>query len=180
MRYLIRASWVVLICCFIVKLFGGNYFEIVCENENFVMICNFIDNNFWLKVIVNCINALILISLNLLAIMQRKFYNKIQLVVFIPLIILSSILSWFSTIGKFIVDFIVMILLPIIFKTNIKRIIFGNLLILCFQIISLIVKDIGLNYLNNESTLVVLILNIDVFLMSFLYYLYANKKTKEE
>ena len=39
-KTLITACWIVLICCFIVKLLGGNWFEIACNNEKFIAFCN--------------------------------------------------------------------------------------------------------------------------------------------
>ena len=35
--------WVLLAVCFAIKLFGGNWFEIVCANEHFIKFCDFID-----------------------------------------------------------------------------------------------------------------------------------------
>lgn len=120
MRYLIRASWVVLICCFIVKLFGGNYFEIVCENENFVMICNFIDNNFWLKVIVYAIICVINVSLVLLAIIEKRKFSGWQNII-ILLIVVKSIMSWYLQIVTFCLDIIIGIVIPfVICKKNEK------------------------------------------------------------
>ena len=37
--------WILLIICFIIKLCGGNYFNIMCNNENFIRFCNFIENS---------------------------------------------------------------------------------------------------------------------------------------
>ena len=35
--------WILLAVCFAIKLFGGNWFEIVCANEHFIKFCDFID-----------------------------------------------------------------------------------------------------------------------------------------
>ena len=179
MKYLIRASWAVLIACFIIKIFGGNYFEIATNNENFIKICNFVDDNFYLKVIIECIMSLILTSFSVLAIMKRKFYTKTQALFFIPTIIASSIFSWYFTIVKLVLDVFILIIYPLIFKTSVKRIIIGNLLIIAFQLISLITKNVGSFYLNNESTLIALIINVDTLIMCILYYLYSNNIKKE-
>lgn len=37
--------WIALAICFIVKIFGGNFFEIATTNQQFIKLCNFIDNN---------------------------------------------------------------------------------------------------------------------------------------
>ena len=41
-RYLKRViivCWIALAICFGIKLFGGNLFEIMCNNENFIKVC---------------------------------------------------------------------------------------------------------------------------------------------
>ena len=43
----INLCWFLLFVCFIIKIFGGNFFNIVCEKENFVKLCNYIDSR-WL------------------------------------------------------------------------------------------------------------------------------------
>ena len=51
----IIACWVILIVCFIIKLFGGNFFNIISNNERFIQLCKFIDNT-WLYYVVGYIN----------------------------------------------------------------------------------------------------------------------------
>ena len=43
-KTLITACWIVLLCCFVVKLLGGNWFEIACTNEKFIAFCNMFNN----------------------------------------------------------------------------------------------------------------------------------------
>lgn len=57
-RYLKRVilvSWVTLLICFTLKLIGGNIFYIVCENERFKQVCDFVDNNLIVKYFVGII-----------------------------------------------------------------------------------------------------------------------------
>ena len=41
----IISCWVILVVCFIIKLFGGNFFAIVCNDEKFIKVCEFINNS---------------------------------------------------------------------------------------------------------------------------------------
>ena len=54
----IIACWIILIICFAIKLFGGNYFGIVCTNDKFLSICNYIDNS-WIAYLLRCISFLL-------------------------------------------------------------------------------------------------------------------------
>lgn len=43
--------WVLIAICFVVKICGGNFFNINVENENFIKFCNYLDNS-WFRFIV--------------------------------------------------------------------------------------------------------------------------------
>ena len=43
-RRTIWLCWFALIGCFIVKLFGGNYFEIIADNGTFIGFCNWLEH----------------------------------------------------------------------------------------------------------------------------------------
>jgi hypothetical protein len=76
--------------------------------------------------------------------------------------------------------------MPLLFLIkNIKRAIFiliANALLLAFQMISLITKNIGLILVTDKGLLIGIIYSIDVTLMVILYYLYSNtiKQKKEK
>lgn len=38
--------WVLLAICLVIKLFGGNFFGIMCESDNFISFCKFCDDSF--------------------------------------------------------------------------------------------------------------------------------------
>lgn len=176
LKVLIIVCWIAYIICLIIKLCGANLFEIACENERFILICDYIDNNLWLKMIIACLFNLITSSFVICAIFKEKFYTRKQAIVFIPLLIAASIISRYSPISSTIMSFVIY-LLPIVY--NYKkwyRAIIGLILMLCFQFISLITKNVSDFYINNQSTLISIILQIDLLIMVVLYYLYANAR----
>lgn len=175
-KVLIISCWSLLLVCFAINLFGANLFDIVCENKKFIKLCNYIDNSMFWKISINCVIALILDSLTLLAIMKYKMYSKTLGLIVIPMIILSSIFYWYLPILKTILEIIFMIVIPLIYKVNWKRIGLGMILIILFQQISLFTKNIGGIFLDSNNTLISFIMYIDVFIMLMLYYLYANKE----
>ena len=48
---IILISWIALIICLIVKLFGGNWFELWLENDNFIKFCEVIQKYKIFKII---------------------------------------------------------------------------------------------------------------------------------
>lgn len=177
-KVLIRSCWALLLICFGIKIFGGNLFEIVCENERFISLCNYIDNHNIIKYIIYCVISLILNSLTILAIMQRKFYNKTQFIIFIPIMIAMSLISWYSPIIQYILNFIYFGISILYIRKKWYRVLIGILLIFAFEIVSLITKNIGSVNLNNEPSLITIILQLDTLIMAMLYYLYANRKER--
>ena len=107
-----------LICCYlgvlifysIIKLISGKSFEIVCENERFIYICNLIDNS-WLRYIVSGIIYSISSFLIYLSITLIKFKKDFWLLfILFPISFIKDKLYWLWLI----LDFMTLILLPLI------------------------------------------------------------------
>ena len=179
-KYAILSCWIVLIVCMIVKLLGFNIFEPKTDNQTFIRFCEYLDTHNYLKYIVYCAISLVLNSLSILAILGQKFYTKIQFALFVPLIIAMSLVGWYSQIANLILG-VILYSLPIIWlKKRWYRVLIGVGFILLFQAISIVTKNIGYWYLNNEYSLVTIILQLDSVLMTFMYYLYSNHYTRKE
>lgn len=178
-KVLIRSCWALLLVCFGIKIFGGNLFEIVCENERFISLCNYIDTHNIIKYIIYCVISLPLNILSVLAMMKQKTFNRLQIFIFIPLMIAMSLIGWYSYLIQLILNIITIFILPIVFSKKWKRVLIGNLLILAFQMISMITKNIGNIHLNEELSLIAIILQLDSIIMVALYYLYSIKNAKE-
>lgn len=181
-KTLITACWVVLLCCFVVKLLGGNWFEIACSNEKFIAFCN------WFKVgslqyyVLTGITSIIANSLIIMAMVKEKFNkNKFTLIVILSLIILHIIRCVVDFLLKqqfilTIIDLFINIVLPIILRPKKwKRVLVGFGLIFIFQFISLIVKNIGI-YNIDDNVFLSLIFIIDYYIMLGLYYLYSTRE----
>ena len=170
---LICSFWLILIIYFIVKLLGGNYFNVICENQKFIDFCNWLDNS-WMKFVISTIvycfgNYTIYLAIT----KQRYFKDYWVILILLPA---SIVKYYFGAIGM-IFDLLSLIIIPLI-KSKGKlwlRIIVAQILIILFQFISLITKNIS-GYMPNESMLVSSILTIDYYVMIILYYLYSNNR----
>lgn len=177
LRRVIIISWISLALCFVIKIFGGNFFEIMCKNPNYKALCDYAESHLWFDFILSTISTLLCQSLYILAIIQEyKFSLKQFLLTFI-----SCIACWFIRIYlqniSAICDIWLFIVLPIIMlgKDYKKywQIFVALALNVAFQFVSLLVKNLSIG-LVDDSIFIVLIYGIDVYIMCFLYYLYRN------
>lgn len=185
LRRVIIISWISLALCFVVKIFGGNFFEIMCESENYKALCEYADTHFWLKYVLAVISSVVSIGFYLLAILKRYKFTRVEFIItFIVILISCYIKGKFQQFGL-ICDFVIMFLLPFLFLKKVK--IWNRFLVIfvafvlnfLFQLISLLTKNIAIKVVD-ESTFTTLIYMIDLYIMCLLYYLYRNYKKEQE
>ena len=180
-KILIRSTWAVLIFYCIIKVLFGVCFDLMSESKNFIMITEYIDNHLWLKKIVACVTTLISGYFIICAITKQKYLKWYHLIVFVPLTIIKSISQWDIKIFGYIIDLVLLIGFPMIIskgfklKARILRPIIGYLLVPAFQLLSMFLSSIALFKINDLSTLVALLYNLEFYFLVFLYYLYETK-----
>lgn len=181
--------WIMLVACFVIKLFGGNWFEVVCTNEHFSNFCNLIENSKPLYVILSFFVYVIPTILIILPICETPIPKKSKFGIVFNIVVCLWAISFINDIVKIVAEIVVIFCLPVvinffddymssfsdIFKKYWWKGIVGYLTILSFQIISLITKNIGVKMLN-ENLVTTFILLIDYYIMSILFYLYSIKK----
>lgn len=175
LKTLIITCLVVLFVCFIIKIFGGNWFELGTENTKFIQFCNFVDNNMWLKMILACIFQLASGYLLISVILNKKRLSLFYSILFSILLITRSLLSWYIEWITLIFDILVLLVIPMLMTKKIIRPIVCFLLLNAFQIISLVIRNISLGNFNENSFMFQTILQIDYYIMLMLYYLYNFK-----
>lgn len=191
LRNILIIMWSALVVYLIIKLLGGNWFEIICTNQRFINICQYIDTHFFIRYIVSLITTFIVCTLLYLSMLQQWVFMKNQLIVFliwIPIQTFVKNIFMDNTIISFSLSFVTGIIVPCIlyvmrehklkFKFVLLHVLLTNVFDIAFQLISLLIKNIGVKIID-DSTLVTLIFMIDVFIMETLYYLYTNKIHQE-
>lgn len=177
LKRVIAISWLALLACFIIKIFGGNFFVIMCENERVVAICKYADNHLWAKFIIGFVYALPSCYFYTLALCQRPKFKNWQLVIVVITVLLSTFVKLFSKYVGLIIDLWQLIFMPFVFlfkdKKKLLNIPLGFVLILVFQVISMITKNVKLEVMG-DNMLIGAIFSIDVILMVLLYYAYSN------
>lgn len=173
----IYLCWGALLLCFIIKLLGGNYFEIFATNETFINVCNWIDGNI-VKYLIRFIFANISFYLYTSAVIGKDISVKKFAIIEIFIIADVIVKYIFPSLG-FILDCIMLVGIPLLLSKSIKRTILGFALINVFQIFSLLTRNIGMSVLNTNS-LIEYILQVDYYIMLILYYLYSVKLKGEK
>lgn len=175
---LITASWVVLIICLVIKLFGGNWFELETDNSKFIEFCTFVDNTMWLKMVLACIMYILSTYPVLCIILNEKKLSFKKSLIFIPLMIIKSVVSWYIVEVSYVIDFIITLFIPMFMNKKIKRPIFCVFMVLLFQVITLLFRNIGVGFgFNiNNSFLIQVLFQVDYYLMILLFYLYNFRK----
>lgn len=182
-RRAIHICWVVLAVCLIIKLFGGNYFGIMCDNARVVAFATWIDNHFIGKYLIGLISSGISYTFYYLAIMKKRFFNLLQAIfvyVSVAVFVALRIVFQSSALITILIDSIQFFAVPMILcrkefpRWVIPRIIVGFVLITIFQAVSMLIKNLSFKCLISENTIICAIYMIDVYIMLCLYYMYCN------
>ena len=175
MKITIVLCWLSLFSFWAIKLFGGNWFEIMVENENFIKFSNTVQNT-WLKYLVSLITIFVSYYFMYGAVLQKIALKGKYLVVYL----LSALANW--AIVNFVpIDFVRMIfgytliiITSICYQKGIKKY-FGVLTVILdfvFSTLSMLTRGIKLSFITDYFIL--LIGSFDLYIMLGLYFLYSN------
>lgn len=176
-------SWASLALCFAVKILGGNFFEIVCENQHYKALCEYADAHFWAKYLIAVCSSLFCECFYLLAIMQKYRLTKKEFGITLISVFISSALKLLAYFWGCVFDFWLFIILPYLFigKDFARRwweVPIAYAMTFVFQLLSLLTKNLGISVID-DSTFISLIYGIDIYIMCILYYLYRNYKKEK-
>lgn len=179
----IITAWVMLLSCFIFKIFGSKVFEIVAVNDRFVTVCGWFDTKG--KIIKYIIAFCLTVCSNTLILLASSNKQKVSIglfAIFETAIVIVWALKLFNTKIGLIAEFIMFVTLPAIISKKWYRGIVGYALMFVFQILSLYIRGQEIKVFD-DNTVLALIMSIDYYIMIVLFYLYtiyANKITKKE
>ena len=184
LRRVIIISWASLTLFFVIKIFGGNFFEIMCNSKPYKRLCNYADTHLWLENTLAFISSYICQMLYILAILQKYKPNKQEFAIITVSVFLSVVLRDYSVAVGLIFDVWLFFLMPVMLLWyNWKKywqVLLAWAMTFVFQVVSLVVKNLAIKPVD-ESTFIALIYMIDLYLMCFIYYLYRNfEKEKKE
>lgn len=178
-KRLIILGWVALAVCFALKLFGQDLFTIVLQEGTLKEVCTYVDTHLWADYLVSVLYSLVFMRFFILAIAQRKSLKNWERFIYYITVFAGAGLKIWSYEWGFVYDIWQAILFPLILvlkePKKILNILYANVAVIVFQIISMYIKDTsGLEM--HDNILLVTIFSIDVLIMLILYYAYANLK----
>lgn len=175
MKITIVLCWLSLFSFWAIKLFGGNWFEIMVENENFIKFSNTVQNT-WLKYLVSLITIFVSYYFMYGAVLQKIALKGKYLAVYL----LSAFANWavvnFVPINfmRMIFGYTLIIITSICYQKGIKKY-FGVLTVILdfvFSTLSMLTRGIKLSFITDYFIL--LIGSFDLYIMLGLYFLYSN------
>ena len=180
-RYLKRViivCWIALAICFGIKLFGGNLFEIMCNNENFIKVCKYADNHWWANYIIYVPYSFVSLWFFTLSIMQKISLSKKQIVISLITVLLGTAIKLVNQNLGLVFDLWQFVIMPALFTIRTPKkhwnILIANVLLVFFQAVSMFIKNIKIGVLTEQGVLISTIFSIDVLLMLIIYYGYSN------
>lgn len=178
----IIVCWVILGICLVIKLFGGDFFNIVCKEENFVKFCDFIDNIVIKYIIYYLLFNLSMYLLLIIAIPSIKI-KSIKFLIYLIIVNLTWIYKLLielqiiniNMIVINIIDFSVYFIALSLLSRKPLRSFITMVLLFIFSLVSAVIKNIGLYGVITDSYLVATIFSIDYYIMLTLSALYSKK-----
>ena len=168
---MITVCWALLLICFVVKIFGGNFFAFIGESK----VVDYIETNKYLLIIFQFVLYMIGTYPVMMTLHGGK-HCKLSILVICIMFVFKQFIEVSSTLEIIatVVEFIGLILIPIILKNKWYKVLGVNILIVLFQIISMITKNISVLDFPYE-TVVGYVYMIDYYIMLYLMWLYSKK-----
>lgn len=185
----IIVCWILLAICFVVKICGGNFFNIVCNNENFIKFCNYCDTSFIRYVIYFAYfmfesTILLLIIRPDIKVKSKRFlfYSLCVFMFWIIKILYEKGIIVINVVLATIIPLLVLFVLLFAFSKRPFMSLFVVLYELLLATLSSIVKNISTTGSITDSLLMTVIFFIDYFIALVLTMLYSkslyNKKRR--
>ena len=171
LKRMIILCWVILLVCFVIKLFGGNFFAYIGESDTL----DFINDHKVLQIlfqfIVYCFGTLLVLD-----VVYNHNHKLVQYISCMIMFIAKSFIDFGKVfiIIAYVVEFFGLIILPIILKRKWYDVLYINLLVLAYMVISTIVKNLSIfEFPYTQLSGVVYLL--DYYIMLVLMHLYSIK-----
>lgn len=176
-KALITSCWVMLFACWLFTIITSKYIPLWCENEKFIEVCSFIDNN----IVLDLITRFLMYYFNWLfiiyAVLRKPIKHKLWLwsLIIFGFWLLKTIFIEIPIINY--LDFAMVIPLIIAQPKKWYRAIIG---IALFFVFNLLCSFIKIGVFENEvyatmPTALFIIYSIDIYIICILYYGYEMK-----
>lgn len=160
---------------YILKVCLPEEFLLVINNPQLIAIGNYIDNSWWLSILIPSITSFIVYWLYLCAVNKKWRLNWIELVSVIVVIIITQLLYLWNYNLASGVNVVAMLLLPLIGKAQFKDVVIVYCVHYFAQLLSLEIRSLPL-LLECINSITALVLTFECYLWLVLFYLFYNYK----
>lgn len=173
--------WVLLAICLVIKLFGGNFFGMVCSSEGFIKLCDFIEGSF-IKYIIYILEFL-LTCYCLIYIADGGFkfksfkcliYTLICILIWGIKLLLELDTIKLSTLLRNVFEFGSLYLLLFSFSKDWFKCLICTALLLVFSFVSAYIKSVGIDASVTENFIISQIFLVDYYIMLVMSALYSK------
>lgn len=177
--------WFLLFVCFIIKIFGGNFFNIICNNEKFVVMCEIINKNI-IKYLIYYITFLYTLS-NLLIICNPNIEIKsIKFLLFIFIItiywflklVIDLVFININILIYNIINFCILYIILLVFSKRKYNSLFVVIYDLLITLLSVFVKNLGVIVIT-DNFMIDIIYVLDYYIILTITSLYSKLKRRE-
>lgn len=164
-----------LACLYVLKIFMPEQFVLSVENEVIITIGTYIDNNEWAYYLFGILTSFITYWLYLCAVCRRWYLKWYEILTVLVVIGGSIGLSLWDTNVYSAYSVITFIVLPVIFKSDLKTVATVFTIHSLSQTMSLTIRNLPM-YITSPNSLTMFIMTFDCYLWLLLLYFYYNYK----
>lgn len=177
LKTMIALVVIFLISCYILKIFFPEQFVLSVENKTIIEIGNYIDSNEWAYYLFGIFTSFLTYWLYLCAVCRKWYLNWWQCLIVLGVIGASIGLNFVDINLYTALSYSSFIVLPAIFKADLKNVAIVFTIHLLSQALSLSIRDIP-TYMLNINSLTLFFMAIETYLWLALFYFYFNFKEK--
>lgn len=162
---------------YVLKIFFPEQFVMAVENDVLIKIGNYIDTHSWSYYLFGIFTSFVTYWLYFCAVLKKWYLNWKQILLVFAIIGISIGLSFYDAQINVAFTILSMLLVPLIFKTNMNYGVVVFLIHYLAQALTLSIREVNVQYGN---TLIFTILTIECMFWLLLFYLLPQIKNKEE
>lgn len=164
---------------YVLKIFMPEQFVLSVENEIIITIGTYIDNNAWAYYLFGILTSFITYWLYLCAVCRRWHLKWYEILTVLVVIGGSIGLSLWDTNVYSSYSVITFIVLPLLFKSDLKTVAVVFSIHSLSQTMSLTIRNLPM-YITTYTSLNIFLLSIDMYLWLLLFYIYFNYKKESQ
>ena len=167
-----------LVSFYVLKIFFPQEFAMSIQNEQLIKIGTFIDTHKWAYYIMAFITAFITYWLYCGAICGKLYFNIKEIIIIVIVIGLSFLVNEYSPTLAMHYSICAMLVLPALFKGNIRRLALVYSIHGLSQVLSMSIRNLPILF-STYNSLIGILMTLECYFWLLLFYIICNYREKE-